>query len=49
MKEKEIEKIVIEHYDNIKRVLTDYESGVIGIQEAMFCMCRIIEIILKKL
>ena len=48
MTEKKIEKILVDNYGFIKRVLTDYEDGVIGIQEAMYCMCGIIEIILKK-
>jgi len=49
MTEKKRQEILIEHYDHIKRVLTDCEKGVIGIHESMFCMCGIIEIILKKL
>ena len=49
MTEKKRQEIIIKHYDHIRGILMAYDKGKIGLQEAMYCMCGIIEIILKKL
>ena len=49
MTEKQRQKILINNYKNIRKILNDYKYDKIGIQEAMYCMCGIIEIILKNL